>query len=310
MATFQLYAANVLRVPGQPDRSVRDFVTTPEAAHLAALHARTLGWRRVWILLARNGPAYNDFIVMPRSLLTTFGAAVVWPDCGSIISCQLHCRRHQASWAYLHDCPDAWSMLTTALPETTGGGAPVPIWSADAVVLAGPWSAQQVDRAVEMITLPSLIGEAVPTVVLPTRSDWPDVGLEERARVRVLEAAAASLSRVETRLLTVDDIQAPGQAKEHVTPEAISDDQWEVLRRIFPPDPIPPRKGWRVDSRRYLEGMLWHKRTGHPWRQMPAHFGSTTSVCSYQSKWRTDGTAAALHKLLLPYEPQLENADV
>ncbi|MGW0672576.1 transposase [Streptomyces sp. NPDC002746] len=258
-------------------------------------------------MLARSGPMYNDFIVMPRSLMAAVGAAAVWPDCNSIVSRQLFHQLHHTSWAHLDNCPDAWSMLTTALPETTRGVAPVPIWSADAVVLAGPWSAQQVSRAVEIITLPSLIGKAVPTLVLPTRSDWPEVGPEERARVRMLQAAAASLSRVETRLLTASSIHASGQAKGNHTPaEAMSDEQWNVLRQILPPEPIRPRRG-RVDPRWYVEGMLWHERTGRPWWQMPDQFGSVASVLKHQGQWRADGTVAALHELLLPYESQSEN---
>ncbi|MFF2720385.1 transposase [Streptomyces sp. NPDC058011] len=239
-------------------------------------------------------------------MLAVSGAGAVWPDCNSIISSQLHRRLHHRSWEQLYDCPDAWSMLTTALPETTGGGEPVPIWSADAVVLAGPWWAQQVDHAVEMITLPSLIGQASPTVVVPTHSDLPEVGLEERGRIRLWRSAEASLSRIAHRtggLLTVNGTRVCVREQEDAAAEAVSDEQWKVLRRVFPPEPLRPRRGRPFDPRPHFEGVLWHERTGRRWEQLPDEFGPFKAVLWNQARWRKDGTLDALYELLLPYEP-------
>ncbi|MFE7484962.1 transposase [Streptomyces sp. NPDC057552] len=260
----------------------------------------------MWILLARNSATYNDYIVMPRSLLAVSGAGAAWPDCNSIISSHLHCRLHYKSWERLHDCPDAWSMLTTCLPETTGGDAPVPIWSADAVVLAGRWSAQQVDCAVEMITLPALMGQASPTVVVPAHSDVPEFGLEERGRVRLWRAAAASLSRVADRtggLLTVNGTRVCVRERDNDAPAgAVSDEQWNVLRRVLPPEPIRSRRGRSFNPRPYFEGVLWHERTGRPWAQLPEGIAHFKAVLWNQARWRKDGTLDALFKLLHPYE--------
>ncbi|MFD7861458.1 transposase [Streptomyces sp. NPDC059783] len=319
MGKFNLYAASVRGVPGQPDHGLQNLVITPAAAHIAALSARTrLGARRVWILLTRSSPVsvYTDFIVMPRWMPPVVSAGVARPDCNSIISSQVYRGLHHTSWAQLRGAPDAWSMLTTALPDAAAGGGPVPIWSGDAVVLAGRWSPRQAARAVELITLPALIGGVVPSVVLPSLSDLSDTLVEEEPnRVRVWLAAREALSRVAERTggsLAVNGAQVPVQApRSHPLAGAMSDEQREVLREVLPPEPVRRGRGRpSVDPRLLLEGVLWRERTGLPWQQMPTVLGTHSSVRQYRVRWRGDGTLSALHALLLPYDPQPEEGDL
>ncbi|MEU3837914.1 transposase [Streptomyces microflavus] len=196
-------------------------------------------------------------------------------------------------------------MLTTALPETTGAGAPVPIWSGDAVVLAGRWSPQQVVQAVEMITLPSLIGEAVPTVVLPTLVDLPDPGLEEGSRARVRRAAVTAMSVATDRIggsRAVNGAPSSGQPHDDDAPfVSMSDAQWRMLRRVLPPEPVRPRSGPPCDLRPYFEGMLWYERTGLPWKCLPAQLRRPRATFWHRNRWRADGTLEALYQLLVPY---------
>ncbi|MFF2227035.1 transposase [Streptomyces globisporus] len=281
-------------------------VMTADAAHYCALRTHTqFGARRVWILLARMDPTYDDFIVMPPEMPTTLGAEVAWPDCNSIISSSLNRQLHQTSWAGLQGSPRAWSMLTTDLPETTAGGSPVPIWSGDAVVLAGRWSPQQVVQAVEMVTLPSLIGEAVPTVVVPTLGSPSDPGPENGARARVLRAAVTALSAATDRIRgsrTVDG--APSSDLPHDDNArfvGVSDAQWRMLRRVLPPEPVRPRSGPPCDLRPYFEGMLWYERTGLPWKRLPDQLRRPGATFWHRNRWKADGTLEALYELLVPY---------
>jgi transposase len=64
--------------------------------------------------------------------------------------------------------------------------------------------------------------------------------------------------------------------------------QWERLRPLLPPQ--KPRTGRpATDHRAVLEGILWVLRTGAPWRDLPARFGSSGTVSSRFDRWRRAG---------------------
>ena len=43
-----------------------------------------------------------------------------------------------------------------------------------------------------------------------------------------------------------------------------------------------------------LEGIAWRFRTGSPWRDLPARFGSWKTVWKRHNRWSADGTYARL----------------
>ncbi|MFJ9655761.1 transposase [Streptomyces microflavus] len=258
--------------------------------------------------LGRTDPTYNDFIVMPRWMPGAVDGGAALPDYNSIVSSHLHYRLHEASWAQLQGRPDAWSMLTTALTETRPGVAPVPIWSADAVVLAGRWSPREVVRAVEKITLPSLIGEAVPTVVLPALGVQPQAGQEKNVRVRVWRALMCALSAAADRtggLVTVNGEPPPAGARGSYDPfDFMSDEQWRMLRHMLPPELALSHS----DLRSHLDGVLWCVRSGRSWEHLPAQLG-TSDGDLWHRRWTSDGTLDALRRVLVPYRPPTAGGD-
>jgi transposase len=68
----------------------------------------------------------------------------------------------------------------------------------------------------------------------------------------------------------------------------LTDDQWELIRDVFPP---PARTGRpRVDWRAVIDGILWILRTGAPWRDLPKEFGKWGTVYDLFSTWNANGT--------------------
>ena len=56
------------------------------------------------------------------------------------------------------------------------------------------------------------------------------------------------------------------------------------------PDRTPRRaRPWK-DHRRVVDGVLWRTRTGSPWRDLPASYGSWKTVYNRHRRWSADGT--------------------
>lgn len=76
----------------------------------------------------------------------------------------------------------------------------------------------------------------------------------------------------------------------------LTDEQWDLIKDVFP----PPAKTGRppVDRRMVVDGILWIKRTGSPWRDLPEEFGKWGTVWDLFDKWNADGTFdEILHRL-------------
>jgi transposase len=68
----------------------------------------------------------------------------------------------------------------------------------------------------------------------------------------------------------------------------ITDVQWEQLRPVLPPQ--KPKTGRpNNDHRIVLSGIVWILRTGAPWHDLPACFGSYKTVASRFYRWRKAG---------------------
>lgn len=69
----------------------------------------------------------------------------------------------------------------------------------------------------------------------------------------------------------------------------MTDVEWERLEPLLP-DRTPCRGGRWVDHRPVVNGVLWRTRTGCPWRDLPACYGSWKTVYSRHRRWSGDGT--------------------
>lgn len=68
----------------------------------------------------------------------------------------------------------------------------------------------------------------------------------------------------------------------------LTDDQWDRLVPLLPPQRA--RTGRPAhDHRSVLNGILWVLRTGAPWRDLPAQYGSWKTVYSRFRRWREAG---------------------
>jgi Putative transposase of IS4/5 family (DUF4096) len=71
--------------------------------------------------------------------------------------------------------------------------------------------------------------------------------------------------------------------------DGLTDEQWERLRPLMPPQK-PPTGRPRRDHRTVLSGMLWIFATGALWRDLPEEeFGSWRTVYGRYRKWREEG---------------------
>ncbi|QMU78444.1 transposase [Streptacidiphilus sp. PB12-B1b] len=54
--------------------------------------------------------------------------------------------------------------------------------------------------------------------------------------------------------------------------------------------PRPTRGRPRLDDRTVLNGIVWKFRTGVPWRDVPARYGSWRTLHTRFRRWAGDGT--------------------
>jgi AcrR family transcriptional regulator len=81
----------------------------------------------------------------------------------------------------------------------------------------------------------------------------------------------------------------PGLPAADRAPEpAISDELWELIEPELPSSEGRRGRPWR-DQRRTLEAVLWRYRTGCPWRDLPAEFGSWQTLWRRHRRWAADG---------------------
>jgi len=68
----------------------------------------------------------------------------------------------------------------------------------------------------------------------------------------------------------------------------LTNEQWARLQPLLPPQ--KPRTGRPAeDHRRIINGILWIKRTGAPWRDLPERYGPWQTVASRFYRWQRAG---------------------
>jgi transposase len=68
----------------------------------------------------------------------------------------------------------------------------------------------------------------------------------------------------------------------------LTNEQWDLIKDVFPEPAATERPP--VDRRNVVDGILWIKRTGSRWRDLPEKFGKWGTVWDLSDKWNADGT--------------------
>ena len=67
----------------------------------------------------------------------------------------------------------------------------------------------------------------------------------------------------------------------------LSDEQWRVVELFLARDRRVGRRG--DNDRRFVEAVLWWRRTAVPWRDLPAKFGPWKTVFNRFDRWSKRG---------------------
>jgi transposase len=84
--------------------------------------------------------------------------------------------------------------------------------------------------------------------------------------------------------------------------ELVSDDLWEAIEPLLPPEPSKPKGGRpRVPNRAVLTGIVFVLKSGIPWEMLPKEMGcGSGSTCWRRLRdWQEVGVWRDLHRVLL-----------
>ena len=84
--------------------------------------------------------------------------------------------------------------------------------------------------------------------------------------------------------------------------ELLSDELWETVEPLLPPDPPKPKGGRpRIDDRAALSGIVFVLKSGIPWEMLPKEMGcGSGSTCWRRLRdWQEAGVWEELHRVLL-----------
>src|SRR5215813_1678724 len=76
----------------------------------------------------------------------------------------------------------------------------------------------------------------------------------------------------------------------------LTDDQWAKVCRLLDEERGAGRPG--KDDRRFVEAVLWWRRTGVPWRDLPSEFGPWKTVFNRFDRWAKRGRWMRLFEAL------------
>ena|ERR671913_207549 len=94
--------------------------------------------------------------------------------------------------------------------------------------------------------------------------------------------------------------------------ELVTDELWEIVEPLLPPEPPKPRGGRpRVPDRAALTGIVFVLKTGIPWEMLPKEMGcGSGSTCWRRLRdWQEAGVWERLHRALLDRLGQAEEID-
>lgn len=80
--------------------------------------------------------------------------------------------------------------------------------------------------------------------------------------------------------------------------QVFSDDMWARIEPLMPAASVKGGRPFR-DHRTVVEGIVWRYRTGCPWRDLPAEFGSWKTVWRRHDQYSKDGTWDQIFSVVL-----------
>jgi transposase len=69
----------------------------------------------------------------------------------------------------------------------------------------------------------------------------------------------------------------------------ISDEQWERIKDLVPPERSGGKGRPAKDNRTMINAIIWVLKTGAPWRDLPERFGSWQSAYCRFARWSRRG---------------------
>jgi transposase len=94
--------------------------------------------------------------------------------------------------------------------------------------------------------------------------------------------------------------------------ELVTDELWEIVEPLLPPEPPKPRGGRpHVPDRAALTGIVFVLKTGIPWEMLPKEMGcGSGSTCWRRLRdWQEAGVWERLHRALLDRLGQTDEID-
>ena len=82
----------------------------------------------------------------------------------------------------------------------------------------------------------------------------------------------------------------------------VSDELWEVVEPLLPPEPDKSDGGRpRIDDRAALTGIIFVLKSGIPWEMLPQEMGCGSGMTCWRrlAEWYEAGVWQELHKVLL-----------
>jgi transposase len=85
--------------------------------------------------------------------------------------------------------------------------------------------------------------------------------------------------------------------------ELVSDELWEIIEPLLPPEPPKPQGGRpRVEDRAALSGIIFVLKSAIPWEMLPQEMGCGSAVTCWRRflrEWQEAGVWERLHRVLL-----------
>ena len=84
--------------------------------------------------------------------------------------------------------------------------------------------------------------------------------------------------------------------------EVVTDELWETIEPLLPPEPPKPQGGRpRIDDRAALTGIIFVLKSGIPWEMLPKEMGCGSGMSCWRrlKEWQEAGVWEKLHRALL-----------
>ena len=84
--------------------------------------------------------------------------------------------------------------------------------------------------------------------------------------------------------------------------ELVTDELWETIEALLPPEPPKPQGGRpRIDNRAALTGIVFVLKSAIPWEMLPQEMGCGSGMTCWRrlKEWQEAGVWERLHRVLL-----------